>query len=63
MILKSPRGVEAFEDLKADLKGRRRLVSTLTREAYLPRPLLITGQVVEELEKAGGSCSWTVAAS
>jgi len=45
--------VEAFKDLKADLKGRRRLVSTLTREAYLPRPLPITGQVVEGLAKAG----------
>jgi hypothetical protein len=45
--------VEAFKDLKADLKGRRRLVSTLTREAYLPRPPLMTGQVVEELAKAG----------
>ena len=45
--------VEAFKDLKADLKGRRRLVSTLTREAYLPRPLLKTGQVVEQLAKAG----------
>jgi hypothetical protein len=45
--------VEAFKDLKADLKGRRRLVSTLTREAYLPRPPLMTGQVVEGLAKAG----------
>lgn len=45
--------VEAFKDLKADLKGRRRLVATLTREAYLPRPLLTTGQVVAELAKAG----------
>jgi hypothetical protein len=45
--------VEAFKDLKADLKGRRRLISTLTREAYLPRPPLMTGQVVEELAKAG----------
>jgi hypothetical protein len=45
--------VEAFQDLKADLKGRRRLISTLTREAYLPRPPLMTGQVVEELAKAG----------
>ncbi|NLS71615.1 hypothetical protein E3H11_22395 [Bradyrhizobium brasilense] len=45
--------VEAFKDLKADLKGRRRLVSTLTREAYLPRPLPMAGQVVEELAKAG----------
>jgi hypothetical protein len=45
--------VEAFKDLKADLKGRRRLVSTLTREAYLPRPLSMAGQVVEQLAKAG----------
>lgn len=45
--------VEAFKDLKADLKGRRRLVSTLIREAYLPRPLSIAGQVVEELARAG----------
>src|SRR6266481_7383642 len=45
--------VEAFKDLKADLKGRRRLVSTLTREASLPRPLSMAGQVVEELAKAG----------
>jgi hypothetical protein len=45
--------VEAFKDLKADLKGRRRLVSTLTREAYLPRPLLKAGQVVEQLADAG----------
>lgn len=47
------RRVEAFKDLKADLRGRRRLVSTLTREAYLPRPLSTAGQVVEELAKAG----------
>jgi hypothetical protein len=45
--------VETFKDLKADLKGRRRLVATLTREAYLPRPLLMSGQVVEELASAG----------
>jgi hypothetical protein len=45
--------VEAFKDLKADIKGRRRLVSTLTREAYLPRPPNITGRVVEELANAG----------
>jgi len=45
--------VETFKDLKADLKGRRRLVSTLTREAYLPRPLSMAGQVVEQLAKAG----------
>ncbi|ARQ02255.1 nucleotidyltransferase family protein [Pseudorhodoplanes sinuspersici] len=45
--------VETFKDLKANIKGRRRLVSTLTREAYLPRPPLMTGQVVEALAKAG----------
>jgi hypothetical protein len=45
--------VETFKDIKADLKGRRRLVATLTREAYLPRPLLMSGQVVEELANAG----------
>jgi len=45
--------VQAFKELKADLKGRRRLVSTLMREAYLPRPLATTGQVVEGLAKAG----------
>ncbi|MCC8937072.1 hypothetical protein H8A99_11395 [Bradyrhizobium sp. Arg68] len=45
--------VEAFKDLKADLKGRRRLVSTLVREAHLPRPLALAGQVVEQLAKAG----------
>jgi hypothetical protein len=45
--------VEAFKDLKADLKGRRRLVATLTREAYLPRPLQMSGQVVQELANAG----------
>lgn len=45
--------VEAFKDLKTDHKGRRRLVATLTREAYLPRPLLMSGQLVEELANAG----------
>ncbi|WP_119392185.1 nucleotidyltransferase family protein [Taklimakanibacter lacteus] len=45
--------VEAFKDIKANLKGRRRLVSLLTREAHLPRPLPMAGQVVEELGKAG----------
>ena len=45
--------VEAFKDLKADLKGRRRLIAILTREAYLPRPLRISGQVVEEMGSAG----------
>ena len=39
--------------MKADIKGRRRLVSTLTREAYLPRPPNMTGRVVEALANAG----------
>ena len=47
------RRVEAFKDLKANLRGRRRLVSTLIREAYLPRPLRMSGQVVEEMARAG----------
>jgi hypothetical protein len=29
--------VETFKDLKADIRSRRKLVSTLVREAYLPR--------------------------
>ncbi|WP_458760298.1 nucleotidyltransferase family protein [Afipia sp. TerB] len=45
--------VETFKDIKADLKGRRRLVSTLTRETYLTPPLPATGQVVEKLARAG----------
>jgi hypothetical protein len=45
--------VEAFKDLKADIKGRGRLVATLTREAYLSRPLQMSGRVVEELANAG----------
>jgi hypothetical protein len=45
--------VEVFKDLKADIRGRRRLVSTLTREAYLPRPPNTTGRVVEALANAG----------
>lgn len=50
---KSQGGSRRFKDLKADLKGRRRLVSTLTREAYLARPLPMAGQVVEQLARAG----------
>src|SRR5579872_5070685 len=30
--------VETFKDLKADIRARRKLVSTLVREAYLTRP-------------------------
>lgn len=45
--------VEAFKDLKANIKGRRRLVSILTREAHLPQPSRETGSLVEELAQAG----------
>jgi hypothetical protein len=45
--------VENFKHLKADLRGRRKLVSTLVREAYLPRPENKSGQVVEALAEAG----------
>jgi hypothetical protein len=45
--------VDAFKDIKANLKGRQRLVSTLIRQAHLPRPLRKVGQVTEELAKAG----------
>jgi hypothetical protein len=45
--------VEAFKDIKANLKGRQRLVATLTRQAHLPPPLLKVGQVTDELAKAG----------
>jgi hypothetical protein len=47
------RRVEAFKDLKADIKTRRSFVSTLTRQAHLPRPPIVTGNVVEALAKAG----------
>lgn len=45
--------VYAFKELKADIKRRRSLVSTLTRQAYLPRPPNLTGRVVEGLSNAG----------
>jgi hypothetical protein len=45
--------VEAFKNIKANLKGRQRLVATLTRQAHLSRPLLKVGQVTDELAKAG----------
>lgn len=46
------RRVETFKDLKADARSRRKLVSTLVREAHLPRPDLMTGDVVEALADA-----------
>ncbi len=44
--------VEAFKDLKADARARRKLVSTLVREAYLPRPDPFVGDLIQVL--AGG---------
>jgi hypothetical protein len=45
--------VAAFKDLKADHRARRKLVSTLVREAYLPRPEAMAGDVVRVLADAG----------
>ncbi len=45
--------VENFKNLKADARARRKLVSTLVREARLPQPDKITGNVVEALANAG----------
>lgn len=45
--------VENFKDLKADAKERRKLVSTLVRQAYLPRPERKTGDIVQALSDAG----------
>ncbi|QPC91877.1 GSU2403 family nucleotidyltransferase fold protein [Mesorhizobium sp. INR15] len=45
--------VKSFKDLKNDLKSRRKLVSTLVRNAYLPAPERFTGDVVAALSDAG----------
>lgn len=45
--------VETFKDLKADIRERRKLVSTLVREAYLPRPERQAGAIVQALAEAG----------
>jgi hypothetical protein len=45
--------VEEFERIKDDQKARRKLVSTLVREAGLPAPDRFTGDVVEALATAG----------
>ena len=47
------RRVAAFRALKNDLRSRRKLVSTLTREAGLPVPDRFVGDVVEALANAG----------
>lgn len=45
--------VEAFQHIKDDLRSRRKLVSTLTREARLTAPERFTGDIVEALANAG----------
>lgn len=45
--------VEAFQHLKEDLRSRRKLVSTLTREAGLMAPDRFTGDIVEAVSNAG----------
>jgi hypothetical protein len=45
--------VEAFGRLKSDWKARRRLVSTLVREARLPAPDRMVGDVVAAIAAAG----------
>ncbi|SUY28257.1 hypothetical protein EDC40_11720 [Aminobacter aminovorans] len=45
--------VEAFQKIKEDLRGRRKLVSTLTREAGLTAPDRFTGDIVEAISNAG----------
>src|SRR5258707_15547292 len=45
--------VAAFQTLKDDFRARRKLVSTLTREAGLPSPDRLTGDLVEAFWKHG----------
>ncbi len=45
--------VEKFKDLKADARARRKIVSTLVREAYLPRPDPFAGDIIQALANAG----------
>lgn len=45
--------VEAFQEIKEDLRSRRKLVSTLTREARLTAPDRFTGDVVQAMGAAG----------
>ena len=45
--------VTDFQEIKTDLKSRRKLVSTLTREAGLPAPERFTGDIVAALSSAG----------
>ena len=45
--------VAAFREIKHDLRSRRKLVSTLVRDAGLAAPEPFTGDIVEALERAG----------
>ena len=45
--------VETFKVIKEDARARRKLVSTLVREAGLPRPDPVAGDVVQALADAG----------
>ncbi|MBZ9894403.1 MULTISPECIES: GSU2403 family nucleotidyltransferase fold protein [unclassified Mesorhizobium] len=45
--------VAAFQEIKEDLRGRRKLVSTLTRQAGLTAPDRFTGDVVGAMGAAG----------
>jgi hypothetical protein len=45
--------VENFKNIKADYRARRKLVSTLVREAYLPSPPPKVGAVVQAIADAG----------
>lgn len=45
--------VVAFQEIKSDLKARRKFVATLNREAGLPPPERLTGDVVSALAEAG----------
>lgn len=45
--------VEKFREIKDDIRSRRKLVSTLTREGRLTAPDRFTGDVVDAMGKAG----------
>ncbi|MHC1549768.1 nucleotidyltransferase family protein [Phyllobacterium sp. K27] len=45
--------VNAFQEIKNDIRGRRKLVSTLIREARMSAPEQFTGDIVEALSNAG----------
>ena len=47
------RRVADFQAIKDDLKARRKLVATLTRQAGLPAPERFTGDIVEAMAAAG----------